>query len=386
MRLRGSATLAIGMALFALAMTILALIFQGLGAEPDVAETLLVSSFAGLGLIVALRVPHNRLGWLFLVMAAINSFASAGGSLVTLARDVWQRPDIAKIAIVASGWEWFAFVGVIGTFALLLFPDGHLPSPRWRWVARASGAAIVVGSLLLIALTVSDLDTAISDAAEETFGPFWLNVAVAAAGVVLVGCVLASVASVAVRWRRAEGVARQQLKWFAFGGIVQTLGIAAGFGDGAVFVFMSEASILSLPVASVLAILRYRLYDIDRLISRTVSYMVLTAALLGLYVGAISLSTAMTSSVSGQSSLAVAAATLLAAAAFQPLRRRIQNAVDHRFNRAQYDAAMTLTAYRGVLRDSIDIEHITSDLQSAVHQTLQPSATTLWLRSPGALS
>ena len=120
------------------ALTSAALVLQIVSGEYDVAETLLVASFALVGLIIALRVPDNALGWFYLGLAVLNSFASATGSLLFVARDVWDMPGLAKASALASSWEWFAFVGGIATFALLLFPDGHLPSPRWRWLARLS--------------------------------------------------------------------------------------------------------------------------------------------------------------------------------------------------------------------------------------------------------
>lgn len=364
------------------ALTVTALVLQAVAGQPDVAETLLVASFAVLGLIIALRVPANRLGWFFLGLGLLNSFASATSGLLFAARDVWKIPTLAKVAAVASSWEWFAFIGGIATFALLLFPDGRLPSPRWRWVARAAGVSIAIGCLSLIVMTLSDLDLAVADVDADVVGPAWLNVVLWITWPTLLLCAVASLSSLIVRWRRARGVPRQQLKWFLLGGLVQLLGIACGFTESTILNALGEASILSLPASATLAILKYRLYDIDRLISRTLSYTVLTVLLLGLYLSAVTVLTTLTAPVTRDSPIAVAAATLLAAAAFGPARRRVQSAVDRRFNRSSYDAARTVQVYRAQLRDDLDLGSITIHLHEAISMTLQPEHATVWLRTP----
>ena len=372
--------LAIGMAALTGAFTTAALVFQAIGGPPDVAETLLVSSFALLGLILALRVPGNTLGWLFLAMSIANSFASASASLLYLARDEWGMPNLAKAMAVASSWEWFLFLGGVATFALLLFPDGRLPSPRWRWLARTAAIGIALGCVLLIAMTVADIDTAVSDLEADTLGPLWMNVLLAVSWVLVLICAIGSFASLVVRWRRARGVERQQLKWFLFGALLQLVGIACGFADSEVVNAVGEATIVSLPAAATLAILRFRLYDIDRIISRTVTYGLLTAVLLALYLGGVTLLTAITAPVTRDSPIAVAAATLLAAAAFGPARRRIQAGVDRRFNRARYDAARTAESYRARLRDQLELTAIGDDLVATVRTAIEPTSAVLWLR------
>ena len=375
---------AIALACLTAAFTVAALVFQAVSGAHDVAETLLVSSFALVGLIIALRVPGNRLGWFYLGLAMLNSFASMASSLMFVARDVWNMPGLAKASALASSWEWFAFVGGIPTFALLLFPDGRLPSPRWRWVARVSGASIAAGCLLLLVMTASDLDMAVTDPEADVIGPAWMNIVMMVLLPLVLACALASFASLVVRWRRSHGVERQQLKWFLFGGLVQLLGIAAGFFDSALINGMGEAAILALPAAATMGILKYRLYDIDRLISRTVAYALLTALLLGLYLAAVTVLTTITAPVTRQSPIAVAAATLLAAAAFGPARRRIQGVVDRRFNRGRYDAVRTAEAYRARLRDQLDLEAIHADLVRTAQATMQPRVATLWLRDTQA--
>ena len=377
---------AIALAAITGVFTVTALVFQAMSGAHDVAETLLVSSFALVGLVIALRVPGNTLGWFYLGLAVLNSFASMTGSLLFVARDVWDLPGLAKASALASSWEWFAFVGGIPTFALLLFPDGHLPSPRWRWVGRLSALSIAAGCLLLLAMTASDLDLAVTDVEADVIGPAWMNTALMILFPVVLACALASFASLVVRWRQSRGVVRQQLKWFLFGGLVQLLGIAAGFFESAFVNGLGEAAILALPAAATLGILKYRLYDIDRLISRTLAYALLTALLLGLYLLAVTVLTTLTAPVTRDSPVAVAAATLLAAAAFGPARRRIQRAVDHRFNRSRYDAVRTAEAYRARLRDQLDLGSIGDDLVGTAGAALQPRQVLLWLRDSGASS
>ena len=372
--------LALGIASLSAGFTAAALVLQAVWGPPDIMETLLVSSFAVLGLIVALRVPDNNLGWIFLAVGLLNSFATMWTSVLYVARDVWDIPWLAKTSAALSSWEWFSFIGLIATFALLLFPDGHLPSRRWRWVARVAAACIVVGSLALIAMTLADLELAVSDTDADVVGPLWLNILLVPTWLLLLACALASIASLVVRWRRATGTARQQLKWFMLGALIQLLGIASGFVSHPVATFIGEASILSLPATAVLAITRYRLYDIDRILSRTLTYAVLTALLLGLYLASVSALTAITAPVTGDSPLAVAAATLVAAAAFGPARRRIQGSVDRRFNRARYDAARMTESYRARLRDQLELDSIGGDLVRTARSAVQPRTVLLWLR------
>jgi hypothetical protein len=329
--------------------------------------------------IVVLRASGNTLGWVFLTIGLLFSLGQAGDSLFFLARDRFGNMTVAKIATIATGWMWFPTLGMLCTFPLLLFPTGRLHSRRWRPVAWAAGAALLTGALMLAVITITQLDLTIADPNADIDAPPVLGAVFAGAAGLLVLCAILSVASLFPRWRAADGTARQQLKWFGLGGIVLLAGVVAGFFDGPVAAAASEVSTLAPLVAATVAITRYRLYDIDRLLSRTVSYVVLTAVLVGLYLSVITLLTAMTSTVTGQSPLAVAAATLLAAGAFQPLRRRIQGAVDRRFNRARYDAVRTADAYRARLRDELDLASIGDDLVSTVRATVAPSLVAVWL-------
>ncbi|HVM20381.1 MAG TPA: hypothetical protein VM307_10510 [Egibacteraceae bacterium] len=374
-------------AVAAVVLVAAALALQAIGGPPDVAETLMPLAFVALGYLLAIRVPGNALAWLFLGVAALFAFSQAADSLLFVARDEWGALSLAKAGALASSWPWMAILGTVATFFLLLFPDGKLPGRRWRWVAWTAGASIVLGSITLFTLTLVDLDQAVADPyGEMATPPAWEVVGIAVAAGLVVSA-LASIVSLFVRWRRSHGVARQQLKWFAFGGLVQLLGVVVGmdwWGDHPVTVFVAEASILALPVTAALAILRFRLYDIDRILSRTVAYALLTSVVVAVYLGGVTLLSSVTATRAGDSPAAVAIATLLAAAAFGPARRRIQVAVDRRFNRARYDAARTAEAYRSRLREQLDLEAITSDLAATAGATVQPTAVTVWLRPGGA--
>ena len=363
--------------------TVAALALQAAGDAPDYAETLLSTAFAIFGLLVALRVPANNLGWLFLSLATFSTFAAVCAAVIPLATGPWQMPGLARAAVLAGGWQWFLSIGLSATFCLLLFPDGHLPSPRWRLPALAAAISIAVGCGMLIAMTVANLELAIGSLDADISGPAWADALLSVAFVVLLLCALASMSSLAVRWRRAGGIARQQLKWFLFGGLVQLLGVAAGFVTSPVATFVQEISMLALPGAAALAIMRYRLYDIDRLISRTLAWALLTVVLGAVYLAGVTVLTSATATVAGDSPFAVAAATLATAAAFGPVRQRTQSAVDRRFNRARYDGARTAEAYRGRLRDQLDLESIAQDLVATARSTVQPTTAAVWLSAPG---
>jgi hypothetical protein len=265
----------------------------------------------------------------------------------------------------------------------LLFPEGRLPSRRWRPVAAVMIAGIVAAAVLgalSATLPVGErlIDNPVGVAgmpmAEESayLVPLWP-----------LGFALA-VAAMAVRFRRSEGVERLQIKWFLAAAslllLLPVLEIARlPLVSDAIFLL----TLVALPAAVGVAVLRYRLYDIDRLISRTLAYAVLSALLAALYLGSVTVLTAVTSPVTGESPLAVAAATLLAAAAFQPLRRRVQSGVDRRFNRARYDAALAVDGYRARLRDELDLTSIGDELLTTARATLQPAAGLLWLRPEG---
>jgi hypothetical protein len=284
-----------------------------------------------------------------------------------------------------AGWygtlSWIPFILVPCTFVLLLFPDGHLLSPRWRWVAWCAAAGIA-GVFVTTGIAPGPLED--QPTLDNPFGvdsaliePLTgLSVLLIAIGMV------GSAASAVVRFRRAHGERRQQMKWLALAGTVVAVTVPVSvlgsdtLWDDRVVNIACMVAVLGLPIAAGIAILRHRLYDIDVVINRTLVYGALTATLGAAYLVLVLL----ISLAVGRSGLAVAVSTLAVAALFGPARARIQAGVDRRFYRRRYDATRTLEAFGGRLRDELDLEALADDLRGVVVDTVQPSHVSLWLR------
>ena len=355
-----------------------------LGAEVA-APVLAAVSAATVGVVLASRRPRHPVGWLLLAAGLClnaSGVASAYASYGLLARP-GALPGAREVSLYLPAIV-IPFLAVLG-FVLLLTPTGSLPSPRWRWWARAAVAAPVV-SLLAIVLASPTFD----QAARAPDNPFdltglggALQVVYQLAFAVTNLAVVVGAGSLVVRFRRAQLHERQQLRWVALAAALTLLGslvLLAAFALGASPVLVGWVAgiyVAILPLALGAAILRYRLYDLDRIISRTLAWTVLTI-LLGLgYAAAVLLLGLL---LPDSSSLAVAGATLAVAALFQPARRRVQEAVDRRFNRRRHDAAQMIEAFSGRLRDQVDLTTLTGELLAVVDQTMQPSQASLWLR------
>jgi hypothetical protein len=331
-------------------------------------------AFALVGALIAVRAG-NRLGWLFLAGATVTA--------VSVAADTYAaRAATAELPGAAwAGWVLTVSLGATAPFFFLtplLFPDGRPPSPRWRpvvWVAVAAGLAQGVAS-------------AISDVNFSSNFPHLRDpvVLVAPLGTVYnlatsVGPLvfLAGAVSMIVRFRRSGLEQRLQLKWFVYASAVSALVVfvAADLGNNPLPEF--EIVVPLIPVAVGIAILKYRLYDIDRLISRTLAYLVVTGLLIGVYAGLVILAGVLGFSTPP----AVAIATLAAAALFSPLRRRVQRAVDKRFNRIRYDAELTVAAFAIRLRDAVDLDTVRAELLDVVDSAVQPAHLSVWTAGPG---
>jgi hypothetical protein len=360
-------------------------------------QVFLVPGYATVGAVIAAR-RRNRIGWLFLAFglaAAVLVFASAyfiRGAIITPG-----SLPAARVAGWAGGVLWpssYLFLCLL----LLLVPDGRLPSPRWRPVAL----------VLAISWSLVILNAAFTPRASFNYGvrftnpmgiqalghPAW-NAVVQGALVIAVATLGPAALAPLLRFRRADAVQRQQLKWFAFvvGICVVSVLVAVTVGGALPIVATVLASVatagvlVGLPAAVGLAILRYRLYDIDRLINRALVYATLTAVLGLGYAGAVLALGQLFGGVGeGTPSWAVAGATLAVAALFQPARRRIQALVDRRFNRRKYNTVKTIEAYSTRLRDEIDLDTLSSELLAVIDQTMEPTQVSLWLRpsSPGS--
>jgi heme/copper-type cytochrome/quinol oxidase subunit 3 len=341
-------------------------------------------SAATVGAVLATRRPRHPVGWLLLALGLSLSASGPAEAYTNYAVASPGAPPAAGLVALympATVVTAFACVG----FVLLLTPTGSLPSPRWRWWARATVAAPVA---LLLAATLAPKSSA--EPSQAVDNPLDLHalsgvllVADQAAFAVTIIAFVVAAASLVVRFRRARGTERQQLRWVALATVVVSLlfvvALAAlALESFALAALASSLCVAVLPVAIGAAILRYRLYDLDRIISRTLSYGLLTVLLGGAYAGVV---LGLGELLGRASSLLVAGATLAVAAAFQPARRRIQQLVDRRFNRHRYDAAKTIAGFSARLRQAIDLDALTAELLAVVDQTMQPAQVSLWLRS-----
>jgi hypothetical protein len=346
---------------------------------------LVTVSTATVGALLASRRPRHPVGWLLLGVG----LALQGSLLVEgyVEYGLLARPGSLPGARYLAGFAysfvliWLSCAG----FVLLLTPTGRLPSPRWRWWARLAAAAPVV---MLLGSVVQPDPLAQDYHGNPLAVPALARVLVvpAVAGVVIVlASVLVGAGSLVVRFRRARGTERQQLRWLAYAAALAAglllVALVAAFllaNDNLVFVSLALGMAL-LPLATGAAILRYRLYDIDRIISRTLAYGLLTVLLGGGYAALV---LGLGQLLGRDSPLVVAGATLAVAAVFQPARRRIQQAVDRRFNRRRYDAARTIAAFSARLRDELDLDTLAAEVLAVVEQTMQPTQAWLWLRAP----
>ena len=349
------------------------------------APVLAAVSAATVGVVLASRRPRHPVGWLLLAVGLClnaSGVASAYASYGLLARP-GALPGAREVSLYLPAIV-IPFLAVLG-FVLLLTPTGSLPSPRWRWWARAAVAAPVV-SLLAIVLAPPTLD----QFARTPDNPFdltglggTLQVVYQLAIAVTNLAVVVGAGSLVVRFRRARGTERQQLRWVALAAALTLLGslvilVAVALGTSPVVLgWVAGIYVAILPLALGASILRYRLYDLDRIISRALAYGLLTVLLGGGYAVVV---LGLGQLLGRDSSLAVAGATLAVAALFQPVRRRVQAAVDRRFNRRRHDAAQMIEAFSGRLRDQVDLDTLTGELLAVVDQTMQPSQASLWLR------
>jgi hypothetical protein len=355
--------------------------------------TLAVASMAGVGAFLAIRVPGNRVGWLLLVagsMLAAGVFCgaytlgsiAAGGTWPLTAYTAWLTDVlwVPPIVIVAAGVP-------------LIFPNGHLPSPRWRPIAWL----LVIGTLLSIlapAFTpgpINDTSTMENPLGIAALAPY-LPIADAVSTITALPAFLGAWAAVVVRFRHGSPIERHQIKWLlsvALVGVIafpmavagQLLAPDTGFNTGAWIV--GFLALIGLPLTIALAVLRYRLFEIDRLISRTIGWALVTGILVVVFAGLVVALQAVLAPVTNENTLAVAASTLVAFALFQPLRQRVQRAVDRRFDRARYDGERTVTAFGSRLRERVELIAIRGDVLETVDIVVRPSSVELWLRRPG---
>jgi hypothetical protein len=338
-----------------------------------------VAGIPAVGALIASRQPANPYGWLW---CAIGLDLAVGAVAGPLARFVGAP---AWVAGLLDGYTFVVLIPLV-VLALLLFPTGRVPGPRWRWVTRA---AVGAGLFLLLAgpfVPVPDDPATQGPWAPQGAAGRLLLIGGRAAIALLFCCGLAAVSALGLRYRRAAAVERQQLTWFLYAAVLAVLALvfnAIGLTVGRPLIDVLGALVLCLfPVAVAVAVLRYRLYEIDRIVSRTVSYALLSAGLIGLYLLVVALLRPLLEPLTGSSTLAVAGSTLAVAAVFNPARRRLQAAVDRRFDRARYDAGRAVDAFAARLRDQVDLDEVTAGLQETVVATVAPTRVAVWLRAP----
>jgi hypothetical protein len=346
-------------------------------------------AFPLVGALIASRRPHNPIGWICLAVSFIFMLLGMSEyySLYGVARP-GSVPFLVGIASLGN-WLWAPGVGLFATYLILLFPDGRLPSRRWRPLAWLSGAVIVVLSVCfgLAPASVENLPRGIHNPFGVEELPWLLDAAFVVLPLLPL-CMLASALSLLLRYRRSGGEVREQIKWIAFAASFMVLAYLSTFvsqfiGDPELLFSVVDLSFAGVPVAIGFAVLKYRLYDIDLVINRTLVYGSLTAALALVYFGGVATTQAIFRALTGQerqAQLAIVVSTLVIAALFHPLRRRIQAFIDRRFYRRKYDARKTLEAFSAKLRDETDLDALNGELVSVVRETMQPTHVSVWLR------
>jgi hypothetical protein len=334
------------------------------------------------GGLVASRRPQNPMGWVlcgFSVFRGVSALA-AGYAYVAPGG---AGAGVGQLAAWLATWSFVALFA-LAIFVHLLFPDGLLPGRRWRVAAWGGGAGVVALA------TGTALDPGpLSDYPDVT-NPLGVDDAAAGAlvgtgALVTLAVLVAAVASVVVRYRRADETHRQQIKWLALAGFLAVASALVGTaialaGAEGIGYSLTLLGILAIPVAIGIAILRHRLYDVDRVISRSLTYALVSVTLAGAYAGLVLAGQALFSAMTGGSGLTIAVSTLLVAALALPLRARVQKLVDRRFNRRRYDAQRTLDGFGARLRDEVDLGTLTADLRGVVDETMQPAHVSVWLR------
>ena len=367
------------------------------GMLSNASQVVVFLPIAGVGLVVARRLPRNPIGWLLLAGAAGPLLTAAANPYLWLVYRLGHRWPLGPLALVLAE-SWVA-VYVTLPLVILLFPDGTLPSRRWRpvlWAYLGVVLCLVLSVYATVAVALAsgvriDASGGLADLDNPSGSTAWVPTATSVIFPVLGAFWIVFVGRLVLSWRRSGGERRQQLKWLLSGAAAAVIGGLAstffGVADPhppaavqAVTTFLDDPGVIMLAVCVGVAIVKYRLYDIDRIISRTLAYAIVTGLLIGLYAGLVLLATRV---LSLHTPVAVAASTLAAAALFNPLRQRVQRTVDRRFNRTRYDADQTVAVFAARLKDEVDLDSVREDLTGVVYQALEPAHVSVWITERG---
>ena len=336
------------------------------------------------GTLLAARRPRNPIGWILLAFYLGALDPASDYAIIDYRLHHGSLPLGSVAVVVLASWPvWLVLIASL----LWVFPDGRLPQGRWR---RAAVALAAAGALLAVAATAGGAAAEAGHTVRIDAGGTLVNNAAGAAGLAQGAVAFGVLASLLVwlavqvpRYRRSAGERRQQFKWLYTGAAIFVVSvISAVITSGSSGLDLAVDNVIVpvgfaiLPVCVGVAVLRYRLYEIDRIISRVISYAIITAVLAGVFAGLVLLATVV---LPFKTPVAVAAATLAAAALFNPLRKRVQHAVDRRFNRARYDADQTVAAFAARLKDAVDLDSVRDDLAGVVHQALEPAHVSVWI-------
>ncbi|HEX2741574.1 MAG TPA: hypothetical protein VHM69_14110 [Rubrobacter sp.] len=358
--------------------------------DPLLEDVLLRAGFGAFAVVGALLIakrPTNLVGCIMAVIGIMVGIFPAGDSYAAYVMTTRGHPDaLAIVGAWAQGWYWYLLLALALIYLPLLFPDGRLPSRRWLPFALMMGTVtltLVILGALIDTLSSQDADYRIENPiGVESLAPVESLPVFGVFGVLLGVGLVGAIGAVIVRFRRARGIERQQMKWFLYAAALIPSFLALDYLPGILSSVVLGLVILALPTAIGIAVLRYRLYDIDLVVNRTLVYGSLTAALVLVYLGGVvSLQYVFRAFTGSESQFAVVVSTLAIAGLFNPLRHRVQTFVDRRFYRRKYDAVKTLEAFGSRLRDDTDLDDLSGHLIEVVRETMQPAHVSLWMRT-----
>lgn len=367
------------------------------GVATDAAGGLAILPAVAVGGFLVIRRSGRPIGWLLLLVSTLFALQNLAGRAIAFTHVLREQPVLGtEILAVVGDAVWLPAIMLAYGWLFVLFPDGRLPSRRWRWLLIVTGLT-AAGYVVVTLFARSPLYylPSVENPLGRLAGPIVVEVGQTAAIAVMMSSIPFALAALGIRWRRGKPRERKQLTWLLWAAGIESLGLlGAMLGSeflladaevpGGWMSVLPDLTGVAFPVAILIAVTRYRLYEIDRVISRTVFYTLLVAILAAVYAGGVVTLRALLGPLTGESDLSVAGSTLLVAALFGPLRGRVRRTIDRRFDRRRYDAEATVAALATHLRDEVDLDEVATQLRRAAHRTLQPARVDLWLRDEEA--